>query len=110
MPEAPPLAVTGAVLDGETVGLRCEGGAIVAIGAGAEPEPGDEIVDAAGALLVAPLVNGHTHAAMTLFPGYGGDPPPMRWLPGVGLPGGAEVGPAAVYSGPPPPRLGVVRR
>ena len=27
-----------------------------------------------------PLVNGHTHAAMTLFRGYGGDLPLMRWL------------------------------
>ena len=33
-----------------------------------------------GAPLVAPLLNGHTHAAMTLFRGYGGDLPLMRWL------------------------------
>jgi len=30
--------------------------------------------------LVAPLLNGHTHAAMTLFRGYRGDLPLMRWL------------------------------
>jgi len=80
MPEAPPLAVTGAVLDGEVVGLRCAGGEIVALGPGVEPEPGDETIEAAGAPLVAPLLNMHTHAAMTLFRGYGGDLPLMRWL------------------------------
>ena len=74
------LMVTGAALDGETVGLRCEGGAIAAIGPEVAPQPGDEAIDAAGAPLVPTLVNGHTHAAMTLFRGYGGDLPLMRWL------------------------------
>ncbi len=75
-----PLTVTGAVLDGETVGLRCADGAIAALGPAVGPEPGDETLDAAGATLVAPLLNGHTHAAMTLFRGHGGDLPLMRWL------------------------------
>lgn len=77
---AAPLAVVGASLDGEVVGLRCEGGSIVALGAGVVPEPHDETIDAAGAPLVAPLLNAHTHAAMTLFRGYGGDLPLTRWL------------------------------
>src|SRR6187397_642785 len=75
-----PLAVTGACLDGETVGLRCEEETIAAIGPEVAPEPGDETIDAGGAPLVPTLVNGHTHAAMTLFRGYGGDLPLMRWL------------------------------
>jgi 5-methylthioadenosine/S-adenosylhomocysteine deaminase len=74
------LTVTGAILDGKTIGVRCEDGAIAAIGADVVPEPGDETIDAAGAPLVPALVNGHTHAAMTLFRGYGGDLPLMRWL------------------------------
>ncbi|HET9153505.1 MAG TPA: amidohydrolase, partial [Solirubrobacterales bacterium] len=41
---------------------------------------GDEVIDAGGAHLVPPLVNGHTHAAMTLFRGSGGDLPLMPWL------------------------------
>jgi 5-methylthioadenosine/S-adenosylhomocysteine deaminase len=77
---APPLTVTGAVLDGEPVGLRCANGAIEALGPDVRPEPGDETIEATGAPLVAPLLNGHTHAAMTLFRGYGGDLPLMRWL------------------------------
>ena len=72
--------MTGAVLDGETVGLRCLDGEIAALGPEVAPVPGDETIDAAGAPLVPPLVNGHTHAAMTLFRGYGGDLPLMRWL------------------------------
>jgi 5-methylthioadenosine/S-adenosylhomocysteine deaminase len=79
--EAPtPLAVTDARLDGEPAGLRCERGRIVALGPGVGAEPGDEAIDAGGAHLVPALVNGHTHAAMTLFRGYGGDLPLMRWL------------------------------
>ena len=41
---------------------------------------GDEHLDAAGDVLLRGLVNGHTHAAMTLFRGYGGDLPLMQWL------------------------------
>ncbi len=74
------LAIANADLDGERIGLRCEEGRIAALGPEVTAEPGDEAIDAAGAPLVAPLVNGHTHAAMTLFRGYGGDLPLMRWL------------------------------
>jgi 5-methylthioadenosine/S-adenosylhomocysteine deaminase len=74
------LTVTGASLYGETVGLRCEGGTIAAIGPDVVAEAGDETIDADGMPLVPTLVNGHTHAAMTLFRGYGGDLPLMRWL------------------------------
>ena len=74
------LTVTGAVLDGETVGLRCEEGRILALGPEVVARLGDETIDAGGAPLLAPLVNGHTHAAMTLFRGSGGDLPLMPWL------------------------------
>jgi 5-methylthioadenosine/S-adenosylhomocysteine deaminase len=74
------LAITNALLDGKRIGLRCQGDAIAAIGPDVTARPGDEVIDAAGAHLVAPLVNGHTHAAMTLFRGSGGDLPLMPWL------------------------------
>lgn len=77
---APPLTVTNASLDGETVGLRCAGGVIEAIGPEMRAAPGDEAIDAGGMALVQPLVNAHTHAAMTLFRGSGGDLPLMPWL------------------------------
>ena len=74
------LAVTDAVLAGKRVGLRAEEGVIVELGPGVEARPEDERLDAAGALLVPGLINGHTHAAMTLFRGYGDDLPLMQWL------------------------------
>src|SRR5436853_426912 len=74
------LTVENALLDGERVGVRCERGTIATLGAAVTSEPGDETIDAGGAHLVPPLVNGHTHAAMTLFRGSGGDLPLMPWL------------------------------
>jgi 5-methylthioadenosine/S-adenosylhomocysteine deaminase len=94
------LTVLEASLEGESVGLRCgEDGAIAGLGPRVEPEPGDETIDAAGAPLVAPLVNGHTHAAMTLFRGYGGDLPLMRWLQEKVWPVEAKLDAEDVYWG-----------
>jgi 5-methylthioadenosine/S-adenosylhomocysteine deaminase len=75
-----PLTVLGARFEGEVVGLRAVDGTIAALGPGVAAEAGDEVIEAGGAHLVAPLVNGHTHAAMTLFRGSGGDLPLMPWL------------------------------
>ncbi|HET7054382.1 MAG TPA: amidohydrolase [Solirubrobacterales bacterium] len=72
--------VGDAVVDGATVGVRCVDGTIEAVGPDVAGQAGDETIDAAGMPLVPALVNGHTHAAMTLFRGYGGDLPLMRWL------------------------------
>ena len=66
--------------EGVEVGLRCEDGVIVALGPGVESEPGDEVIDGTGMALVPGLVNGHTHAAMTLFRGFADDLPLMEWL------------------------------
>jgi 5-methylthioadenosine/S-adenosylhomocysteine deaminase len=74
------LTLENALLDGARVGVRCEEGKIAAIGPEVAPEPGDERLDAGGSHLLPPLVNGHTHAAMTLFRGSGGDLPLMPWL------------------------------
>ena len=74
------LAVTGAVHAGERVGLRAEEGVIVELGPDVHPRSEDTKLDAAGGILIPPLINGHTHAAMTLFRGYGDDLPLMRWL------------------------------
>jgi 5-methylthioadenosine/S-adenosylhomocysteine deaminase len=93
------LAVLNAIHDGEAVGLRCADGRIAALGAEVTAEPGDETIDAGAAPLVAALVKGHTHAAMTLFRGYGGDLPLMRWLREKIWPVEAGLEPEDVYWG-----------
>ena len=40
----------------------------------------DEIVDAAGHIIMPGFFNAHTHSAMTLFRGYAEDLPLDRWL------------------------------
>jgi 5-methylthioadenosine/S-adenosylhomocysteine deaminase len=74
------LAVQDASLDGQRVGMRVEEDRIAAVGPELKPVPGDDVLDAAGMALLPGLVNGHTHAAMTLMRGYGDDLPLMQWL------------------------------
>jgi len=74
------LAVTGATHEGERVSLRVEDGRIAELGTGVEAQPGDEIMDGRGTAIAPGLVNGHTHAAMTLFRGHADDLPLMQWL------------------------------
>lgn len=93
------LCVTGALLGRERVGLRAAAGLIEALGPGVRPEPGDETIDADGMLLAPPFVNGHTHAAMTLFRGFGDDLPLREWLEKKIWPAEAKLEPADVYWG-----------
>jgi len=74
------LTLVGATLDGLTVGVRSVDGMITALGGDVTPEAGDDVLDANGGIVLPGLVNGHTHAAMTLFRGYGDDLPLMQWL------------------------------
>jgi 5-methylthioadenosine/S-adenosylhomocysteine deaminase len=100
VPAAAALVVTDARLDGERVGLRCAAdGTIAALGPDVAAAPGEETLDAGGAILVPPLVNGHTHAAMTLFRGSGGDLPLMPWLEERIWPVEARLCPEDVYWG-----------
>ena len=82
------------------VGLRtAEDGTIAALGPDVRAEPGDEVIDGAGMALVPGLVNGHTHAAMTLFRGYADDLPLMEWLEGHIWPAEAKLDAEDVYWG-----------
>ena len=73
--------MTGAVTtDGTPTGVRAVDGRITALGADVAPQPGDEVLDGTGRALLPGFVNGHTHAAMTLFRGFAGDLPLMDWL------------------------------
>ncbi len=93
------LVVTGALLGGRRVGLRTADGVFIEIGPDVEAQPGDDVLDAAGGMLVPPLINGHTHAAMTLFRGYGDDLPLMRWLEEKIWPIERKLEPEDVYWG-----------
>ncbi len=74
------LAVVGAELNGIAVGLRAVEGVVVALGPDVSPESGDEVLDGNDRILLPGLVNGHTHAAMTLFRGFGSDLRLLDWL------------------------------
>ena len=93
------LAISDVLLAGERVGLRAEEGMIVELGSSVTPRPGDVTLDAAGAILVPGLINGHTHAAMTLFRGYGDDLPLMQWLEEKIWPVERRLEPEDVYWG-----------
>jgi 5-methylthioadenosine/S-adenosylhomocysteine deaminase len=93
------LAIVNATLDGERVGMRTDHGRIVGLGPGIQPREGDEVIDADGMAIVPGLVNGHTHAAMTLFRGHGDDLPLMRWLQEVIWPVEARIDEDDVYWG-----------
>ena len=93
------LAVVNGTLDGERVRMRVEDGAIARLGPRIEPREGDEVIDADGMAIVPGLVNGHTHAAMTLFRGYGADLPLMRWLQEAIWPVEAHLDEEDVYWG-----------
>ena len=93
------LTVTNASLDGEPTHLRAVDGVITAIGPVVAPEPDDDTLDAEGAALSQALVNGHTHAAMTLFRGSGSDLPLMPWLQERIWPVEAKLEPDDVYWG-----------
>jgi 5-methylthioadenosine/S-adenosylhomocysteine deaminase len=93
------LAVTGAELDGEVVALRCDDGLFAELGPDVKPVEGDEVIDGSGLVLAPPFVNGHGHAAMTLFRGFGDDLPLMEWLEGHIWPAEKKLEPEDVYWG-----------
>src|SRR5215208_1609865 len=93
------LAVINATLDGKPMRVRVEDGAIARVGPRIRPREDDEVIDAGGMAIVPGLVNGHTHAAMTLFRGHGDDLPLMRWLQEVIWPVEARLDDEDVYWG-----------
>lgn len=93
------LAIVNATLDGNRTRIRVEDGKIVKLGPRIRARDGDEVIDGDGMAIVPGLVNGHTHAAMTLFRGHGDDLPLMRWLQEVIWPVEARLDDDDVYWG-----------
>ncbi|MFW5937532.1 MAG: amidohydrolase [Halanaeroarchaeum sp.] len=73
-----------------------DAGTIRAVGDDLE---GDDVLEAAGGLVMPGLVNAHTHAAMTLLRGYADDKPLDRWLREDIWPAEAALEPADVRAG-----------
>ena len=73
------LLIKGAIVKGERRDILIEGNRIKKIGVDLHGEA-SEVLDAEGMIAVPAFVNGHTHAAMTLFRGYADDMPLMQWL------------------------------
>jgi 5-methylthioadenosine/S-adenosylhomocysteine deaminase len=93
------LAITGATLDGRRVVLRTDDGRIAEVGEDVIAAEGDEVIDCSGTAIIPGLVNAHTHAAMTLFRGYGDDLPLMEWLQTKIWPAEAKLDADDVYWG-----------
>ncbi len=116
------LLIEGVSIDGSVVDIRTDGGSIVAVepssssrsrsgedsgsssGSGdAEDAEGawraDRVIDGAGLHAFPSLKNGHTHAAMTLFRGWGDDLPLMEWLETHIWPAERHMAPEDVYHG-----------
>lgn len=95
------LVIRGALVDGEPRDIGIEDGRISWIvpgGAARGDDPGREI-DARGLHAFPSFRNGHTHAAMTLFRGYGDDLPLMEWLRTRIWPAEARLTEEDVYHG-----------
>ncbi|MBN1276475.1 MAG: amidohydrolase [Deltaproteobacteria bacterium] len=63
------------------------------------PDSATKIIDAKGGLIMPGLINGHTHAAMSLFRGLADDLPLMTWLNKYIFPVEARMDADFVYTG-----------
>src|SRR5690349_14010888 len=93
------LTVTGVELDGNLTNVRADGERITAIGTEVVAEPCAVGIDGAGRPMVGGLINGHGHAAMTLFRGFGSDLRLLDWLEKMIWPAEARLTDDDVYWG-----------
>ncbi len=77
--------------------LATDGNTITYIGTVRPQGDFDRIIDGRGKILMPGLYNCHTHAAMTLFRGYGEDMPLQSWLNDCIFPAEDRLTPRAVY-------------
>lgn len=77
------LLIRGALLNGTPHDIHVRHGLIEAVKPSDAPpvaDPAERVIDATGLHVFPSFKNGHTHAAMVLFRGYGDDLPLMEWL------------------------------
>jgi 5-methylthioadenosine/S-adenosylhomocysteine deaminase len=93
------LLIRDVMLDGRRTSIYCEDGAITAIGSDLSSAEGTDVLDGRGCVALAPLINSHTHAAMTLFRGNGDDLPLMEWLQNRVWPYEQKITEEEIYAG-----------
>ena len=91
------LGVEGVLLGNEIVNIYVEGSKIAYVGE--MKHKAKKTLNAKDKAAVPSLVNGHTHAAMTLFRGYGDDMKLQEWLQEKIWPIEAKLTPEDVYWG-----------
>ena len=80
--------------------IAIKGDVISHIGPGTNsPLSASKIIDAHGGIILPGLVNGHTHAAMTLFRGLADDLPLMAWLSSYIFPAESRMDADFVHTG-----------
>jgi 5-methylthioadenosine/S-adenosylhomocysteine deaminase len=80
--------------------VAIKGDTIAHIGSDMYPSlSASKIIDAHGGIILPGLVNGHTHAAMTLFRGLADDLPLMEWLSNYIFPAESRMDADFVYTG-----------
>ena len=84
---------------GRPTDLFIEGNTIARIAETIDAPGADTVIDGRGKALIPGLINAHTHAAMTLFRGYGDDMPLMQWLEQAIWPNEAKLTHEDVYWG-----------
>ncbi|WP_455633074.1 amidohydrolase [Parabacteroides sp.] len=92
------ILIKNVLFNDRTIDIYIEGKEIKQIGAGLS-FPADKILDGSRKAVIPGFVNAHTHAAMTLFRGFGDDMPLMPWLEQKIWPNEAKMTREDVYWG-----------
>jgi 5-methylthioadenosine/S-adenosylhomocysteine deaminase len=79
--------------------LGIKGDSISYVGDKTKKADAKKVIDARGGMVLPGLINGHTHAAMTLFRGLADDLPLMEWLNRYIFPAESRIDPDFVYTG-----------
>ncbi|BBM83993.1 amidohydrolase [Candidatus Uabimicrobium amorphum] len=91
------LGIENVVVNGQQANIYVEGNKIAYIGQ--EQKQAQRTINGKDKAAVASIVNGHTHAAMTLFRGYGDDMKLQEWLEQKIWPMEAKLTPEEIYWG-----------
>jgi len=93
------ILIKNVLVNGETADIRIRDTRIDAIATSLKQEEGDDVINGTNRAAVYGFVNGHTHAAMTLFRGFADDMRLKPWLEKKIWPAEAKLTEEDVYVG-----------